>query len=579
MRRPRRRTVVLVLLGLAVVWAGAVAWLLLDARAALTDGRAALERARADATPAVLTDPATRRRLAAAEADFARAERRLANPLLAPARVLPVVGRQVRAAHRLADRAAGTARVAEAAVADLRALTARSTAAGPGRLALLDDLDALETGTADRLAALDPGEGDGLIGPLGDAVDAFAGEQRDAVRGLRRASAVTRALRSMLVGPRPYLLLGANNAEMRAGSGMFLSAATLSFADGRLDLGDVRPTAELVLPEGSVPATGDLAANWAWIDGGRDLRNLGLTADFPQSAALAAANWAQVPGGAEVAGVLVVDVDALRGLLEVVGPVEVDGIRYTADTVRGELLVDQYRRGGDDPAARDERRDRLGDVADAVFQRIEAGDGDLDRLATALVDAVRRRHLLVWSSDLETQEAWEEVGAAGALEPDSVAVSLLNRGAEKLDPYLDTTATLTTDAGPGGTTDIDLTYRIASRAPTTGPAYQIGPNVDGLAAGGHRAIVAVDLPAGATDVTLEGAKLTLRGGDGPAQVVAGQVDVGPGATVEVSVHARLPASSTSLVIEPSARIPPTRWTIDGHEYRLDVRRRVPLRPR
>ena len=36
-----------------------------------------------------------------------------------------------------------------------------------------------------------------------------------------------------------------------------------------------------------MPASGDLAANWPWIDAGRDLRNVGLTADFPQSAALA----------------------------------------------------------------------------------------------------------------------------------------------------------------------------------------------------------------------------------------------------------------------------------------------------
>ncbi len=68
---------------------------------------------------------------------------------------------------------------------------------------------------------------------------------------------------------------------------MFLSAATLGFDQGRLELGDVRPTQELVLPPGSVPVTGDLAANWPWLDPGRDLRNLGLTADFPQSAALA----------------------------------------------------------------------------------------------------------------------------------------------------------------------------------------------------------------------------------------------------------------------------------------------------
>src|SRR5690606_27604747 len=103
--------------------------------------------------------------------------------------------------------------------------------------------------------------------------------------------AASTALAGVLEGPAPYLLLGANNAEMRNGGGMFLSAAELSFDDGALALGDVSPTAELVLPAGAVPVDGDLAGNWPWLDPGRDLRNLGLSADFPQSAEVAVRTW------------------------------------------------------------------------------------------------------------------------------------------------------------------------------------------------------------------------------------------------------------------------------------------------
>lgn len=553
-----------------------VAWLLLDARAGLDDGRRALDRARQDATPASLTDPETAQLLDDAQAQFTRAESRLDNPVLAPLRVMPIAGRHVRAAHRLASSASGSADAASTAAADLRALTKRSTAAGPERLALLDELVGIEKDAAEMLDQLDVGSPDGLMGSLGDAVESFERERAQAVEDLGRTVAVTRAVRSMLAGPTPYLLLGANNAEMRAGSGMFLSASTLSFHDGSLGLGEVMPTAEYVLAEGAVPASGDLAANWPWIDGGRDLRNLGLTADFPQSAALAAANWAKVPEGAKVGGVLVVDVDALRGLLEVVGPVEVDGITYEADTVRGELLKQQYRRTADGNEGRDERRDRLGEVARAVFERVEEGEGDLNGLASALVDAVRRRHILIWSADEEHQAAWVAVGAAGALEPESVSIGLLNRAAQKLDPYLDTAAELVTNPKADGSTEIVLTYRITSSAPTAGPRYQVGPNIEGMVAGQHRGIVVTNLPAGATDVDLEGARPTLLGGDGPTVVVAGELDVAPGGNAEVRVTALLPPEVDQLIIEPSARIPPTRWTIDGEEFKLDVRRRVGL---
>ena len=160
----------------------------------------------------------------------------------------------------------------------------------------------------------------------------------------------------------------------------FLSASQVGFSRGSLELGDVRPTEQLVLPSGSVPASGDLAANWPWIESGRDFRSMGLTADFPQTGPLALANWALVKGGGPVGGVIVVDVDALRGLLRVVGPVTVDGVTYDVDTVRGELLRKQYARFDDD---REERRDQIGDVARVVFDRIEKGKFDLEELASA----------------------------------------------------------------------------------------------------------------------------------------------------------------------------------------------------
>lgn len=569
-RRPRRRTIVLAGFGLVLVWLAAAAYLLLDASAALDDGRAGLESVREGATPASLLDPATDDALDEAGADFARARSRLRSPVLTPLRVLPIAGRHVRAADRVTSTSQGATELASDAVDDLRELSERSLAAGPDRVAVLQDLAAIVARTNKGLGRLDPGSPDALIGPLGDAVEELGAERTETRRSLTRAEHVIEALGTVLDGPTPYLLLGANNGEMRAGSGMFLSAAPLGFDSGRLELGEVRPTQELVLPAGAVPVSGDLQANWPWLDGGRDLRNLGLTPDFPQSAALAVANWAQVPGGGPVGGVIVVDVDAIRGLLRVVGSVEVDGTTYTADTVRGELLRAQYQRYDD----RDQRRDQLGDVAKVVFERIEAGDFELDALASALLDAVQRRNLLVWSADAEVQEAWAAAGVDGHLREDSLSVALLNRGAEKLDSYLDTTATLRSTSAPGGRTAVTLTYRIENRAPEQGPRYLLGPNIEGLEAGEHRGIVVVNLPAGVTDIELDGARQTLVGTDGPTAVVAGELALRRGETKEVTVRATLPKGLEQVVLEPSARISRTRWVVDGQGYEIDRRRTV-----
>lgn len=539
----------------------------------MESGRAGLEGVRAGATPSTLFDPQTGRALDRAGVQFSRARARLRNPVLAPLRVVPVVGRHVRAGDRVVSTSRGATGLASRAVADLQDLGDRPLSAGPERISVLDDLAAVVARTEIGLARLDPGSPDALVGPLGDAVARLRAERDDSRQSLQRAERAIRAVTQVLEGPAPYLLLGANNAEMRAGSGMFLSAATLSFDQGRLKLGDVRPTQEIVLAAGAVPVSGDLADNWPWLDAGRDFRNMALTADFPQSAALAAANWAQVPGGSSVGGVLVVDVDAVRGLLRVVGPVEVGGVRYSADSVRNELLRQQYRRFGD---SRDQRRDQLGEVAKAVLARIEAGDFKIDALATALIDAVQRRNLLVWSADQPVQAAWADTGADGRLRDDSVSVALLNRGAEKLDSFLDTRATLVSRRQSGGRISLDLTYRISNRAPTSGPRYLVGPNIVGLVAGEHRGIVVVNLPAGTTDVRIDGAEQILAGADGPTVVVAGALGLLSGETKDVRVTAVLPADLRTVVVEPSARISRTRWTIDGAAFDIDRRRSVDL---
>ncbi|CAN5804962.1 hypothetical protein BH10ACT1_BH10ACT1_33150 [soil metagenome] len=572
-RRPRRRTVILTLLGVVILWMGACAYLAGQARSSLTTGKDRLQSVRIGATPESLLDPETGRDLRRARADFARGRSRLRSPVLAPLRVVPVLGRQIRAADKVAATSIGATDLAAEAVDQLHEISERNLEAGPQRVTALTELEAIITRTRKGLAALDTGSPDALVGPLGDAVDELVAQRDDTVAGLGRAGRAVHAVTTVLDGPTPYLLVGANNAEMRAGTGMFLSAATLGFDHGRLELGDVRPTEELVLPPGAVPVAGDLAANWPWLDGGRDLRNMALSVDFPQSAPLAAANWAQVPGGAEVGGVIVVDVDALRGLLRVVGPVEVDGVRYTADTVRGELLRQQYARYGQD---RDARRDQLGDVAKAVFGRIEDGDFELADLATALTEAVQRRNLMVWSADDAVQRAWTAAGADGRLRADSVAVSVLNRGAEKLDTYLDTSGTITSSERADGRVGIAIRYTMANRSPASGSRYSLGPNIDGLVQGEHRGIAVVNLPAGTSDVKLTGVVQTLSGSDGPTLVVAGSFDLPRGDSIDVEVTGVLPKGVRSVVLEPSARISRTRWSVDGTAYEIDRRRTLQL---
>jgi hypothetical protein len=560
-----------VLVGL---WLVAVAYVLLDAALAMGDGTDALRSVRRRADISELLGPDARADVDRAERRFDRASSRLDSVLLAPLRVVPVVSRHVSAARSVAHGAHDSTRVARSTLEEMDRLVERPHRTGEQRLDLLRDLADVAREAGARLQAIEVASPDALVSTLGDAVAEMSARRADAVRGARDLATVSSALADVLDGPEPYLLLGANNAEMRNGTGMFLSAATLRLDGGDLDLGEVLSTAETVLPEGSVPATGDLAANWPWLEPGRDLRNLGLSADLPQSAPLAIANWAKVPGGARTAGVIVVDVDAMRALLRAVGPVEVDGVRYTSDTVRGLLLRDQYSRFADD---RDERRDQLGLVARRIFERLKQGRWEVDELATQLSEAVQGRHLMVWSQDPAVQRAWRVTGADGHLTRRSLSIGFLNRAADKLDSWVDTSADVRFSRAGRGRTRISITYRIENTCTPencSGPPYVVGPNIAGLQARDHRGLVVANLPRGTTDIELTGTRQFLAAGDGPTETVGGEVTVRSGATVTVTVTGLLPAGIEDLVVEPSARIEPTTWRIAGRTFDTDRRRTV-----
>jgi hypothetical protein len=175
------------------------------------------------------------------------------------------------------------------------------------------------------------------------------------------------------------------------------------------------------------------------------------------------------------------------------------------------------------------------------------------------------------------EQAWNDVGADGHLRPTTVSVGLLNRSAIKVDSWVDTSTKVTTEPRAGGRSYLTIRYQIHDGSPGAGPLYLVGPNVPGLAAGDLRGLVVANLPAGSTGVTMIGATPFLKGGDGPTSVIGGEITVAKGQSATVTVTALLPAGLDHLDLEPAARIPATRWSVNGRIYDRDRRRSVPTR--
>lgn len=564
----------LLLVGVWLVVCGAT---LHRARSDAGRGIAAVARAEALLSPADLVDGLARAPLADADAAFRRARRGLDSPIVLPLKVLPVLGRQVRSARALTMAATDIAALGEAAVDEARAALAQPRGTGPERVALLRRLGAA-AGRFDRaLGRVDLGPAEALVGPLARRRQELSDRLGTVRQAVARGGEVATGLADILAGPRTYLLLGANNAEMRAGSGMFLSIGVLSFADGAMTLGDLRPAGELVLEAGRAPPIddADLAARWGWLNPNVEWRNLAASPRFAASAELASRMW--VAGGGEpVDGVLMLDPVVVKGLLSSTGPVVAGGRTVSEDDVLSLLLHDQYAGidSRDDPGQA-ARREILGLIAESALGAVQGRHGDIGALATALSGAAAGRHLLAWAPDRAGQRVWEAAGVTGDLSQRSLMVAVLNRAANKLDPFLDVRARLHVDpSGPARGGELRIVMRNETPEGESGYVAGLG-QVAGLAPGDYQGLVSVNLPGFVGEITVDGdPPLAAAGADGPTTVVAWQVRIPRGARVTHVVRFRLPQGRGTLVVEPSARLPAVGWEAQGQRWESGGRREV-----
>ncbi|MGA2522124.1 MAG: DUF4012 domain-containing protein [Acidimicrobiales bacterium] len=574
-RHRRRRRIMWAVVAVVVVWAAVAAAYLAFGILDASHGMADVQRAKGELSVSDVVSRSATAPLEAARRSFEAAGNLLHSPVLAPLDIVPVIGRQLRSVQDLSSASAQVARIGAAAISRAHGVLHDPHTTGPERVAALRRLAALASSTDGQLARVDTGPADALLPGLDSKHDTFVRDLAQVRSRLRHASAVAGTVATLLQGPRTYLLLMGNNAEMRAGSGNFLEVGTLQTDDGAFTLTGVQPTVDIPVPEGKVTPTGDLAARWGWLKPGVDWRNIGLTPQFDVNGPLAVQMW-EAETGQHVDGVLAVDVEALHQLLEVTGPVTLpSGEEVFPSDVVQLLLHNQYE-GESDAQTNQQaqieagREERLGALAKATLDALEHQSLDLTSLSDAMAAATQGRHLLAWSASASAEAAWEEAGVAGRLGPGSLLAAVINRGGNKLDQYLSVSDALTLTPA-GSRTDATLTVRLANHTPPGQSQFIAGP-YPGLDAvyGEYLGILAVNVPGYASTPHIDGAPtLDALGAEGPAWLIATPVDVKAGASAQFVVRFTLPLAHGQISVVPSARADPITWSYRGATYSDD----------
>lgn len=286
--------------------------------------------------------------------------------------------------------------------------------------------------------------GDRMIGPVGSAFAQFRAKVDQAREAADAASTASQVLPKMLGarGPRTYLVLFDNNAEVRAEGGGLAGAYAVIRADhGRL--GMVRVGSDGEFGELAKPALRQSAAERA-IYGPQPATyfpDVGMTPEFPRTAALAAAMYRQKYAG-HLDGVLAIDTVTLDYLLKATGPVTVDGHRLTSANATDQLLSRVYLRERS-PAAQNAF---FAKVAVAMFDRLSSGKASLSGLTSALGRSVDEGRTYVDAFDPAVEKALAGTQIAGQLNHDrhrpQLGVYLNDGTGSKMSYYLRRTVSM-----------------------------------------------------------------------------------------------------------------------------------------
>ncbi|WP_344792729.1 DUF4012 domain-containing protein [Gryllotalpicola daejeonensis] len=383
----------------------------------------------------------------------------------------------------------------------------------------------------------------GVIGPLASAVNDYKSKITEISTFTDAASRAATLLPGMLgdSGPRTYLVLVLNNAELRSSGGIPGSVVHVTADHGKITFDDQYSGSSFGPYNAPVTKLADPTNQLFGEITGEYMQDVTLTPRFDQSAQLAAAMWKQ-RFGQSVSGVISLDPVALKYILAATGPVTVgagtpEQTELSSNNVVKALLSDVYARFSA-PA----QQDAFFDAASAtIFTKLARGDFSPSAMLSAFARIGDERRLNVWSADAKERAELADTTLSGgpaksAPGEQRFGVYLADGTGSKMDYYLHTKVELgqpvCSKVGPLYVVQVTLTNGITAAQAAKLPAYVSGGGEFGVAVGTIRTQVTAygtpDTEFGSaldSDGSAEPVKFVKDGDRSAAQYV---VDLKPG---------------------------------------------------
>lgn len=308
-------------------------------------------------------------------------------------------------------------------------------------------------------------EGD-LTWPVANVMSSVRSEIGGAKSAIDATSDAFRFLPGMLGahGPRTYLLVVQNPAEIRAAGGLPGSIAVLHANHGRLSMGK-QGSANMLSTTKPVLRPTRQEKRLFGASYGTDTRDVPANPDFPRVAQILAAQAAA--RGVHVDGVFSVDPVALSFVLHGTGGVHLPKVTLTPLNATQLLLNTAYRTLHSESA----QNSFYASSARAVFNAVVGGQGNQVRAIRGLVLAAGERRVLAWSKQPQIDHAIARHKLSGGITlapyaAPQVGLYLNDTVAGKMEYYLRHTANVQSlDCSSNGVQRLRLDATFRSTAP------------------------------------------------------------------------------------------------------------------
>lgn len=374
-------------------------------------------------------------------------------------------------------------------------------------------------------------------------------------------------------GERKYLILFQNDKELRPTGGFITAYAVFRVNKGVISSegsDDIYRLDDTLLKR--IPAPSIIAKYLPGVPN-LNIRDSNVSPDFKASIEVFKDLYGSTSQPKKIDGIFALDTQFVLSLMEVLGPIDAYGTKFTTDKVEScgcPQIIYELERYADEPTAYEKgaRKDIIGVLMQQMMDKaFKASKSSWPKLVETAVTNLREKHLLLYFNDSQSQEAVEKINFAGRIynyDGDYFHINEANFGGAKSNLYIqEKVKQVVTKDKDGIRKKVTIDYKYPKKMDNCSLERKSGLCLAGI----YRDYIRILVPKGSKLIKASGTEVAITASeDLDKTVFEGFFTLRPEGTAKIELEYTVPlklGNQYKLLIQKQ---PGT----EGHTYEIDA---------